>query len=63
MAAALICCNTGSRVVDLVNEVDHNHGSGDDDPSVFVLDEQRFNSPMGSNDDDSPGLKQVPLLL
>ena len=47
------------RIVDLVSDADPGHGSGDDDPSVFVLDEQRFDGSLSSTDEESPGLKTV----
>jgi hypothetical protein len=51
--------STPCRVVDLVSDVNPGRGSGDDDPSVFVLDEQRFSGGLSSTDEDLPGLKQV----
>ena len=40
-------------------DADPGHGSGDDDPSVFVLDEQHFDGSLSSTDEEAPGLKTV----
>jgi hypothetical protein len=42
-----------------VADADPGHGSGDDDPSVFVLDEQHFDGSLSSTDEEAPGLKTV----